>query len=124
MPFRLTNAPAVFQRLIQQVVMCLNPDDCPDFVSVYLDDVFSESLSDHLKHLQRVIERMMDIGLKLKPAKCHFACSELRSTCSTLTREGVKTNGQLVAAVSEFPTPKNVHEVRQFLGLSSFYHSP
>ena len=123
MPFGLTNAPAVFQRLMQQVVMCLNPDDGPDFVSVYLDDilVFSESLSDHLRHLQRVIVRLMDVGLKLKPAKCHFARSELEYLGHTITREGVKTNSRLVAAVSEFPTPRNVREVRQFLGLSSFY---
>ena len=123
MPFGLTNAPAVFQRLMQQVVMCLNPDDGPDFISVYLDDilVFSESLSDHLRHLQRVIVRLMDVGLKLKPAKCHFARSELEYLGHTITREGVKTNSRLVAAVSEFPTPRNVREVRQFLGLSSFY---
>ena len=100
MPFGLTNAPAVFQRLIQQVVICLNPDDGPDFVSVYLDDilVFSESLSDHLRHLQRVIMRMMDVGLKLKPAKCHFSRSELEHLGHTITREGVKINSRLVAA--------------------------
>lgn len=40
MPFGLKNAPALFQRLMQRVLMGLNPDDGPDFVSVYLDDVF------------------------------------------------------------------------------------
>ena len=67
--------------------MCLNPDDGPDFVSVYLDDilVFSESLSDHLRHLQRVIVRLMDVGLKSKPAKCHFARSDLEYLGHTIT---------------------------------------
>ena len=74
MPFGLTNAPGVFQRLMEQVIMGLNPISGPDFVSVYLDDilVFSRSLEDHLNHLWIVINRLVEVGLKLKPAKCHF----------------------------------------------------
>lgn len=58
MPFGLRNAPAIFQRLMQNVLAGLNPDEGPDFVSVYIDDilVFSETLEDHLKHLQVVID--------------------------------------------------------------------
>ena len=69
MPFGLTNAPAVFQRLMQQVLMGLNPEEGLDFVSVYIDDIliFSETLEDHLQHLERVIERLEVAGLKLKP---------------------------------------------------------
>lgn len=54
------NAPAVFQRLMQQVLSGLNSAEGPDFVSVYLDDVlvFSETLSDHLVHLYKVLERV------------------------------------------------------------------
>ena len=50
MPFRLTNAPAVFQRLMQQVLSGLNPVAGHDFVAVYLDNVltFSETLDEHL----------------------------------------------------------------------------
>ena len=52
MPFELTNAPSAFQRLMQQVLMGLNPESGPGFVSVYIDDVliFSKTLTDHLKH--------------------------------------------------------------------------
>ena len=39
MPFGLMNGPAVFQRLIQQVVMGLNPEEGPDHIAVYLDDI-------------------------------------------------------------------------------------
>jgi len=57
MPFGLTNVPAVFQRLIQAVLMGLNPVEGEHFVFVYMDDVlvFSKNLKDHLKHLQLVI---------------------------------------------------------------------
>ena len=60
MPFGLKNAPADFQCLMQRVLMGLNPDQGPDFVSVYLDDilVFSEMFEEHLEHLQQVVERL------------------------------------------------------------------
>ena len=72
--FGLTNAPAVFQRLMQQVLMGLNPEEGPDFVSVYIDDIliFSETLEDHLQHLECVIERLEVAGLKLKLCKLIF----------------------------------------------------
>ena len=60
MPFGLKNAPAVFQRLMQQVLMGLNPDTAHDFVAIYLDDilVFSETFEAHLLHLRRVLEQL------------------------------------------------------------------
>ena len=123
MPFGLTNAPAVFQRLMQQVISCLNPEDGPEFVSVYIDDiiVFSRSLSDHLRHLQKVFERISEVGLKLKPAKCKFVQNELEYLGHIVSRNGLKTTPRLVEAVREFPTPKSVQETRRFLGLSSYY---
>ena len=71
LPFGLRNAPAMFQRLMQQVLSGLNFLERPDFVTVYLDDVliFSETFNDHLSHLRQVIGRIMEAGLKLKPAK-------------------------------------------------------
>jgi len=67
MPFGLKNALAVFQRLMQKVLMGLNPDDGANFVSVYLDDViiYSETLEDHLRHLQLVLKRFDKAGLSL-----------------------------------------------------------
>ena len=79
MPFGLTNVPAVFQRLMQQVITPLNPSSGPDFVSVYLHDilVFSRTLEQHIRHLKTVIDKLSGVGLKLKPSKCRFAQQEL-----------------------------------------------
>ena len=123
MPFGLTNAPAVFQRLMQQVLAGLNPEQGPDFVKVYIDDilVFSPSLADHLDHLQQVLGRIRNAGLKLKPSKCHFIAKEVQYLGHRLTPEGLKPNPATVSAVKEFPQPTNLKGVRQFLGLSSFY---
>ena len=62
-------------RLIQWVLSGLNPPCGLEFLSVYLDDilVFWHMLEDYLEHLRVVIGRLVAIGLKLKPAKCHFA---------------------------------------------------
>ena len=123
MPFGLKNAPAVFQRLMQRVLMGLNPEEGPSFVSVYLDDVivYSETLEDHLKHLQRVIERFMKAGLKLKPGKCHFVCKEVQYLGHTITTQGIQPNKDQVIAVQDYPVPTSVKEVRQFIGLVSYY---
>ena len=68
MPFGLTNAPAAFQRLMQRVLAGLNPEAGPDFVAVYIDDVlvFSRTVEEHLSHLEAVIQRIVQAGLKLK----------------------------------------------------------
>ena len=123
MPFGLTNAPAVFQRLMQQVLAGLNPEEGPDFVKVYIEDVlvFSPTLGDHLDHLSQVLAQIRKAGLKLKPSKCHFIAKEVEYLGHILTPEGLKPNPATVSAVKEFPQPTNLKEVRQFLGLSSFY---
>ena len=103
--------------------MGLNPEEGPSFVSVYLDDVivYSETLEDHLKHLQRVMERFMKAGLKLKPGKCHFVCKEVQYLGHTITTQGIQPNKDRVIAVQDYPVPTSVKEVRQFIGLVSYY---
>ena len=123
MPFGLKNAPAVFQRLMQQVLRGLNPEEGPPFVSVYIDDIliFSRTFEDHMSHLRSVIERLHSAGLKLKPSKCHFICQTVEYLGHLITPGGVRPNPERVSAVKEFPKPTSIHEVRQFLGLTSYY---
>ena len=123
MPFGLTNAPAMFQCLIERVLSKLNPDDGPNFVSVYIDDVlvFSRTLDEHLELLRRVLERIESAGLKLKPSKCSFLRTEVQYPGHVITPSLLNTNSNLVSAVREFPTPHNMQEIRTFLGLCSYY---
>ena len=122
MPFGLTNAPAVFQCLIQQVISGLNPAEGPDFVAAYIDDiiVFSPTLEQHITHLKVVLERIINVGLKLKPTN-RLIRSEVEYLGHIITPQGLKTNPRLVSAVVEFPVPQNLREVRQFLGMCSYY---
>ena len=114
MPFGLKNVPTVFQRLMQRVLHGLNPEEGKQFVAAYLDDilVFSETLQDHLTHLRSVIDRLKSANLKLKPAKCMFMRKEVEYLGHIITAEGLKPN---------FPVPKNVPDMRRFLGMASYY---
>ena len=123
MPFGLQNAPAVFQRLVQHILMPIHPQTGPTFVSAYLDDiiVFSESFDENLCHLRHVIQCFADTGLKFKPSKCHFICQEVEYLGHIITPGGILPNPARISAVQQFPVPSSVKEVRQFVGLTSYY---
>jgi len=122
-PFGLCNAPSAFQRLMDRVLCGLNPEDGSKFVSIYLDDVliFSSTLEEHLIYLRLVLDRIIQAGLKPKPMKCHFIRQEVKYLGHTITPAGLKPNDDQVIAVKKYPTPTNVKEVQQFLGLTSYY---
>ena len=71
MPFRLTNAPATFQWLIESCMGNLHLQYC----IIYLEDiiVFSKTQGEHLIRLRVVFEELKRAELKLKPSKCEFS---------------------------------------------------
>ena len=123
MPFGLTNALAAFQNLIQKVLEDLNPEDGNGFVIAYIDDIlaYSCTLEGHLDHLQEVIARLCSANLRLKPSNCEFVQAEVEYLGHVIIPSGLKTSPRLTSAVLDFPQPINVHEVRRFLGISSYY---
>ena len=123
MPFGLTNAPATFQRMMQKLLTGLNPVKGPDFVSVYVDDVliFSETLEEHIRHLQLVLDKLKGAGLKLKPSKCSFVREGVDYLGHVITSNGLSPNPARIDAVQSLPAPTNIKELRQFLGLTSYY---
>lgn len=119
MPFGLCNAPATFQRLMDEVLR----DLLWDFVVVYLDDlnVFSRTYAEHLKHLRAVFDRLRQAGLKLNPEKCKFVSPELIFLGHVIDKQGVRTDPDKIEKVKNFPVPKNLTQLRGFLGLASYY---
>ena len=107
MPFGLMNAPAVFQRLMQQVLMGFNPEAGPDYIAVYLDDILivSKTLEEHKSHLEQVFKRLEDVGLKLNPKKCSFACQKVEYLGHIVMAEGLKPNPERIEAVKQFKEP-------------------
>ena len=113
----------MFQQLIQQVLMGLNPDSGPSFVAAYIDDilVFSDALEDHLKHLRLVLGRLQEVNLKLKHSKCCFTRKEVEYLGHVFIPDGLKPNSTLASAVQALSVPTCLKEQRKFLGLASYY---
>ena len=68
-----------------------------------------------------MINRLQQAGLKLKPTKCPFVREEVECLGHLITPQGLKPNPKLVEAVRGFPAPQNLKQLRQLLGLSSYY---
>ena len=119
MPFGATNAPATFQRLMHDCLGDLNMNWC----IVYLDDIiiFSDTKEEHLKRLEAVFQKLSAAGLKLKPSKCFFFREEIEYLGHVVSGKGVATNPKKVEAVTKWPTPKTVYDVRSFLGFVGYY---
>lgn len=91
-------------------------------MSAYIDDIiFSRTLKEHMSHLQLVINRLIEAGLKLNPEKCRFITREDDYLGHVVTPQGLKPSEKHVQAVKELPIPTDVSSVRRFLGLASYY---
>ena len=120
MTFGLCNAPATFQRLMEQVLYDLNNKIC----AIYLDDIliWSSSLDEHLERLDAVFKRLAEAGLKLKPSKCSFFKDKVGYLGYVISSNGVETDPSKIDAVTSWETPKNADDIRKFLGFTGYYH--
>ena len=119
MPMGLTNACATFQRLMNTVL----DGYIGDFCLVYLDDIiiYSNNEEEHLRHVQKVVERLRKYNLKIKISKCKFARSKIEYLSHIIENGTITPNPLKIAAVYNSKQPKNVKQVQSFLGLVSYY---
>lgn len=119
MPFGLCNAGSTFQRLMDMVMAGLAFEMC----LVYLDDVivFSTTIEEHFERLRSVLSRLKDAGLKLKPSKCRLLQKHVAFLGHVVSEQGISTDPMKVEAVTQWPVPTNLREVRAFVGLCSYY---
>lgn len=119
MPFGLKNAPATFQRLMGKVLAGLPQTTCMD----YIDDILvvGATFEQNLENLEAVLQRLQTAGLKLKTPKCSIARKEVMYLGYVISSAGIRTDPQKVRAVTEFPTPTSVSQLRSFVGLTSYY---
>ena len=119
MPFQLCNAPASFQRLMNKVFF----GTIGGFILVYLDDilVFNRTIEEHWEHLRQALQRLCEVKLYGRLHKCEFLNDKVDYLGFEVSSQGVHASPNKVRAVVEWPRLKDVHDVRSFLGLASYY---
>ena len=119
MPFGLTNAPAAFMDLMNRVFRPY----VDRFVIVFIDDilVYSKDRESHVTHLQVVLETLRKERLYAKLSKCEFWMNEVSFLGHIVSKEGIRVDPKKLEVVVEWKPPRNVTEVRSFLGLAGYY---
>ena len=119
MSFGLTNAPAYFMYLMNKVFM----EYLDKFVVVFIDDilVFSKNEEEHEEHLRLVLQKLRENQLYAKLSKCDFWLREVSFLGHVISDGGIAVDPSKVQDVLNWNPPKNVLEIRSFLGLAGYY---
>ncbi|OWY98628.1 Retrotransposon Polyprotein [Phytophthora megakarya] len=119
MPFGLCIAVPAFERSMETVLIDFKWRIC----LVYLDDcvIFSKDFPTHPVRVRQVLSRFRDAGFKLKMMKCHWRRSQVAFLGHIVTPAGILPNPEKVKAVMNVQQPRDLHEIRSFLGLISYF---
>ena len=117
--FGLTNAPATFQYAMNQMFA----QQLGKYVCVYLDDIliFSKDAAEHEEHLKEVLSILEQNKFYAKLSKCDFNRNELLYLGHIVGAYGIRVDPAKIAAVSSWPVPKDLHQMRSFLGLTNYF---
>ncbi|GIM11516.1 hypothetical protein Vretimale_14990, partial [Volvox reticuliferus] len=117
--FGLANAPATFQSLMNNIFK----DKINKYTLVYLDDllVFSKTPEEHLIHLRDVLETLRQHKLFASPEKSTFNKPELLFLGHIISQDGIKVDPAKTKAITDWPTPTNLTQLRSFLGLANYF---
>ncbi len=116
--FGLTNAPSVFQRLMDEVLV-----GCMDFARVYIDDILvvSECWEVHLGHLIVLFDTWEEANLTCKRGKCAFGKKRLEFLGHQIGEDVVCVPEARMCAINEHSLPKTRRQLRAFMGLVGYY---
>lgn len=119
LPFGLTNAPATFMRLMNDIFRSA----LDETVIVYLDDIliFSKSLEEHKKHVRHVLNILREQNLYAKASKCALFKTSIDFLGHIIDANGIRPDPKKIEAITTWPQPKTITELRSFLGLANFY---
>ncbi|KAG1927827.1 K02A2.6-like [Pimephales promelas] len=118
LPFGVSSSPAIFQRTMEGVLQGIT------YVAVFLDDILVTGRNDeeHLQTLARVLRRLQEAGLRLKRSKCSFMEKEVTFLGHKVDETGLHPVPEKVTALQNAPAPKNVTELKAYLGLLNYYN--
>jgi len=118
--FGLTNSPATFQTMMNDIFHDLIMDGT---VCVYLDDIliFTKTIAEHRKIVKIVMEHLRENKLFLKPEKCEFEQTRIEYLGLIISEGKIEMDPVKVAGVVKWPIPGNKKEVQSFVGFTNFY---
>lgn len=119
MTFGLRNASQTFQRFMHQVLRGI--DNCFCFVDDIL--IYSEEENQHKILLKQVLDRLKQYGVMLNLEKCEFGKQNTKYLGYEVSSNGIKPIQERTEAISKYPLPKTIAELRRFLGMLNFYRS-
>jgi Reverse transcriptase (RNA-dependent DNA polymerase)/RNase H-like domain found in reverse transcriptase len=119
MPFGLVNAPATFQRSMDNILSEVRRES----IIVYLDDViiFSRNFEDHVRHLEVVLRKLGEAGATLKFSKCHFFRQSVDYLGHMNLPHKLQVQAKNVKSIAKAEPPSTKTQVRSFLGLCGVY---
>ena len=111
LPFGISSAPAIFQRIMESILQGL-PNVC-----VYIDNILvaGRDHDDHLHNLAKVLDRLEKAGLTLKKSKCVFAVPLIEYLGHVIDAQGLHPSPSKMEAIRNAPTPTSVTELKSFL---------
>ena len=117
LPFGVASSPAIFQKIMDSVMNGLQG------VGGILDDLIITGSNDetHFRNLERTLERMCSMGIKLKREKCVFMKPSVEYFAFVVDRDGIHPSPHKVQAIQEVPVPENPTDLKSFLGLINYY---
>ena len=118
-PFGLSNAPAAFQRFMNDIFS----DMLDVSVIVYLDDIliYSDDMTQHKAHVKEVLRRLRKNGLYAAPHKCEFHKDTVEYLGFILSPDGLRMAEDKVKTILDWPEPRKVKDIQSFLGFCNFY---
>ncbi|MBW0518192.1 hypothetical protein O181_057907 [Austropuccinia psidii MF-1] len=119
-PFVIKNAPFHYQRMMNTIF----PEELSEgWVIIYIDDIIacSETWENHLTRLERVVQKIVQVNMKISLKKCHFAYGELKALGHVVSGLSLGIDKNEVAAVLLKPMPQTKKEMKSFLGFSGYY---
>jgi hypothetical protein len=120
MYFGLTNSPATFQTMMNEIFQDLITKGV---ISVYLDDIliFTSSLEEHRRITCLVLDRMHEHKLYLWPEKCEFEKTKIKYLSVIISHNKVEMDPVKIAGVADWLTPSNKKEMQSFVGFVNLY---
>ena len=118
--FRLTNSPAMFQAIMNDLLRDLVVEEK---VAVFIDDVMiaTETEKGHNEIVEEVLRRLEENDLFVKPEKCVWKVREVGFLGVIIDEDGVRMEREKVQGVIEWLVPKSMKDVQNFLGLANYY---